>query len=98
MFGQLNASSTVTLISQKLVAVRASFEDGEDVFQWLSAYTLTDMEGSPLNLPSDDAQDILNAVADVHDLYQTGLGVTGFPTASLPYNFFASMRMVTGAR
>lgn len=98
MFGQLNSGTTVTLISQKLAALRAACEDVEDVYQWLSAYTLSDLEASPLAWDPDDAQAILNALADAHDFYQTGLGTTGFPTATPPYNFFASMRMITGAR
>jgi hypothetical protein len=98
MFGQLNPGTTATLISQKLAALRDAFEDIEDVYQWMSAYTLSDLEAPPLAMDPDDAQAILNALADAHDLYQTGLGTTGFPTATPPYNFFASMRMITGAR
>lgn len=98
MFGQLNPNQTVLQIQNKLAALRAAFEDVEDVYLWLSAYALADLESAPLNLAADDAQDLLNALADAHSLWMTAQGVTGFPTATLPYNFFASMRMITGAR
>jgi hypothetical protein len=98
MFGQLNSSQTVNIIQQKLVALRSAFEDCEDTYQWLSGYALADLEGAPLNLPSDDAQAILNAFADTHDLWMTSQGVAEFPTATLPYNFMASQRMIPGAR
>ena len=98
MFGQLNASMTVQQVQQKLSALFQAFEDLENVYQWLSAYAVADLEAAPLNLPAADAQAILNAAADAHDLYMTALGTTGFPTAALPYNFCASMRAVNGAR
>jgi hypothetical protein len=98
MFGQLSPGATVQLITQKLAALRSAFEDCEDVYQWLSAYSLSDMEAAPLSLSAGDGQDILNALGDAHDLWMTAQGEAGFPTASLPYNFFASMRMITGAR
>lgn len=98
MFGQLNPALTVQQVQAKLVALRSAFEDLENVYQWTSAYALADLEAAPLSLSASDAQDLLNAIADAHDLYQTALGTTGFPTATLPYNFFASMRMITGAR
>lgn len=98
MFGQLSPGSTVAQIQQKITALITAFEDLEDAYLWSSAYSLSDWEAAPMNLPSADAQDILNALADSHNLYQTALGTTGFPTASLPYGFLTSMRMVTGAR
>ena len=98
MFGQLSPGSTVAQIQQKISALITAFEDLEDAYQWSSAYALSDWEAAPMNFPSADAQDILNAVADAHDLYQTAQGTTGFPTASLPYNFLASMRAMIGAR
>ena len=98
MFGQLNASMTIQQVQQKLAALFSALEDLEDVYKWLSAYAVADLEAAPLSLAAADAQAILNAFADAHDLYMTAQGTTGFPTATLPYNFLASMRMITGAR
>lgn len=97
-FGMLNSANTINMIQQKLAALRSAFEDIEDVYLWLSAYTVTDLEAAPLSWAAADAQAVLNALADANDLYQVGLGTTGFPLASLPYNFFASQRMITGSR
>jgi hypothetical protein len=98
MFGQLNAGQTLQQMQAKLSALVSSFEDCENVYQWLSAYSLNDLEAAPLSLPSGDAQDILNAFADVHNLWMTAQGTPGFPSATLPYNFTASQRMIIGAR
>lgn len=98
MFGQLNPTTTITQLQQKFANLFAALGDVEDAYQWISAYALSDLEAAPLNLSSDDGQAILNALADAHDLYQTSIGTTGFPTASVPYNFLASMRMINGAR
>lgn len=98
MFGQLNASMTIQQVQQKLSALFQAMEDMENVYQWLSAYALADLEAAPLNMAAADAQALLNAAADAHDLYMTALGTTGFPTAALPYDFCASMRVITGAR
>jgi hypothetical protein len=98
MFGQLNQGATVQLIQQKFATMFNALEDLERVYLWLSAYSLSDLEAAPLNLPAADAQMVLNALADFNDWLQTGQGTNGFPLPSLPYNFFASMRMVTGPR
>jgi hypothetical protein len=98
MFGQLNATGTISQMQQQLAVLRKAFEDCEDTYQWLSAYALADLEGAPLDLPSGDAQAILNGFADMHNLWMTAQGITGFPTATLPYNFMASQRMITATR
>lgn len=98
MFGQLNSVQTVQQMQAKLSALIAAFEDCENVYQWLSAYAQADLEAAPLNLSATDAQDVLNAFADLHQLWMTAQGVTGFPVATLPYNFMASQRMIVGAR
>lgn len=98
VFGQLNSSLTVQQIQSKLKALALAFSDLEDAYQWVSAYAPADLEAAPLSWDANDAQDVLNALADAHNLYQTALGVTGFPTAQLPYNFTASMRVVMGPR
>ena len=98
VFGQLNPSSVVGQLQMQFAALFAAFEALEDSYRWSSAYALSDLEAAPFSFSSTDGQDILNALADAHDLYQTALGTTGFPTATPPYNFTASMRMVTGPR
>ncbi len=98
MFGQLNPSLTAQQIQQKLDALFTAFEELERAYLWSAAYSLTDFENPPLSYASDDGQDILNALADAHDLYQTALGTGGFPTATLPYNFTASMLKLIGPR
>lgn len=98
MFGQLNPTLSVQQIQVALSNLINSFNEVEDIYLWMSAYSITDLESLPFSLPVDDAQAILNALADAHSLHQTALGTAGFPTATLPYNFFASMRAVTGPR
>ena len=98
VFGQLNPSSTVNQLQQQFSALFAALHELEDSYQWSSAYSLSDLEGPPFNFPTADAQAILNALADLHDLYMTALGTTGWPTATLPYNFTASMRAITATR
>lgn len=98
VFGQLNPSSVVNQLQMKISALFKAFEDLEDSYKWSSAYSLSDLEGAPFSFSSADAQDILNALADAHDLYMTALGTSGFPLATPPYNFTASMRVVTGPR
>jgi hypothetical protein len=97
MFGLLVPASVVNSMQLQLNALVKAFEDCEDTYLWLSAYALADLEAAPMSFSAADGQDILNAFADVHDLYQTALGTTGFPTAVPPYNFFASVRMLTAA-
>jgi hypothetical protein len=98
MFGQLNPSLIVNQLQMKFDALFSALEDLESAYQWSAAYSLSDFEAAPLSFPAADGQDVLNALADAHDLYQTALGTSGFPTATPPYNFLASMRVVTGAR
>jgi hypothetical protein len=98
MFGQLNQMSTISSMQQKLAALRSAFEDCEAIYQWLSEYALADLEAAPLLLAVADAQDIMNAFADAHNLWMTAQGTPGFPSATLPYNFMASQRAVVGSR
>jgi hypothetical protein len=98
MFGQLNPSVSVQQVQQKLDALFTAFEELERSYRWSAAYALSDFEAAPFSFSASDGQDILNALADAHDLYQTALGTTGFPTATPPYNFTASMLKLTGPR
>ena len=98
MFDQLNASLSVQQIQQKLDALFTAFEELERAYRWSSQYGLSDFEAPPLSFSSAAGQDVLNALADAHDLYMTAQGVTGWPTATLPYDFLASMLVITGPR
>lgn len=98
MFGQLNTIDFVQQITRELAALRQAFEAVESTYQWASAYALSDFEAAPLSLSAGDGQDVLNALADAHDLWETAQGTVGWPTATLPYNFMASMRVITGPR
>jgi len=98
MFDELNPTQTIMQIQQHLAALRQAFEDCESDYQWASAYSLADFEASPLNMTPAGAQAILNALADAHQLWMTGQGTPGFPAATLPYNFMASMRMIDGTK
>lgn len=98
VFGQLNPSSVVNQLQLQFSALFSALHELEDSYQWSSAYSLAELEGAPFNFPAADAQAILNALADAHDLWMTAQGVTGWPAAALPYNFTASMRAVAGTR
>lgn len=98
MFDQLNTIDQINQIQAELAALRKAFEAVESTYQWSTAYSLSDFENPPFSLSAAAGQDILNALADAHDLWMTAQGVVGWPTATLPYNFFASMRAITGSR
>jgi hypothetical protein len=98
MFDELNAVATVNQIQQHLAALMRAFEACEDDYEWSSAYSQTDFEAPPLSMSGNASQQVLNALADVHDLYETAKGTPGFPLPALPYNFTASMRAVIGSR
>lgn len=97
MFGQLNTIDFVQQVMRELTALRKAFEAVEATYQWSSAYSLSDYEAAPLSMTAADGQDILNALADAHDLWMTAQGAAGWPTATLPYNFMGSMRVITAA-
>lgn len=98
MFDGLNPIQTIMQAQEHLAALRQAFEDCESDYQWSSAYAITDFEAAPLNMSPEGAQDILNALADAHQLWMTAQGTPGFPAATLPYNFMASMRKIDGTR
>lgn len=98
VFGQLNPAMTVSQMQAQLAALRQAFTDVEATYQWLAGYAAADLEAAPLSFDAADAGAVLAAFADCHDLWMTAQGTTGFPTATLPYNFFATIRAITGAR
>lgn len=80
-------------VQTKLLALRQALNNVNDLYLWLSAYAQSDLV--TLGFTSADAQDILNAVADAHELYVLFTG-GGLGTYTLPYNFSASQRIVVG--
>lgn len=98
VFGQLDSSLTVLQIQQKFSVLFAACEDLERAYQWISQNSLADLEGPPLNWTAGDAQDIMNALTDFNDWFQTGQGTAGFPLPSLPYDFLTSAQTITGPR
>jgi len=79
----------------KLSALRHALADCENFYQWLAAYSATDLEAAPISMDATSAQAILNAFADAHEL-NVLYGGGGLGTYTLPYNFAASQRVVIG--
>lgn len=96
VFGQITAQNVYTSAVARGEALLEALEAWEDVYLWVSQNSLADLEAPPLNFPAADAQAVQNAASDAHDFYQTGEGTAGFPTATLPYNFLASIRAIVG--
>lgn len=95
-FGEITQSNVFTNAQARLMAHQQALEACEDLYQWLSGYAPADLEGAPLNFSAADAQALLSAFADVHQEYMMHTGTAGFPTATLPYNFSATQRVITG--
>ncbi len=79
----------------KLLALRSALEDVNDYYQWLTAYAAADLEAAPVSMDSVSAGNLFSAFADAHELYVLATGGT-LGTYTLPYNFLASQRIVTG--
>jgi uncharacterized protein DUF4082 len=80
-------------VQNKLLALRSALNGVNDLYLWLSAYAQSDLVA--LGFSAADAADIFNAVTDAHELYVLFTG-GGLGTYTLPYNFSASQRIVTG--
>lgn len=94
VFGGITAANVMSGAQARLMALRLALEGCEDFYKWLSGYAAADLQAAPLSLPAADAQALLNAFADAHQEYTMHNG--GSPTATLPYNFGASQRIVIG--
>lgn len=95
VFGGITTSNVTTGAQARLMTLRRALEAAEDFYQWLSAYTAADLEAAPITLSAADAQDLMTAFADAHELYVLFTG-GGLGTYTLPYNFSASMRKIIG--
>lgn len=77
----------------KLVTLQSALEAVNAFHLWLSAYTITDLQ--TLGYSAADAQSLTTAFADANELYILFNGGT-LGTYTLPYNFSASQRVITG--
>lgn len=85
----------------RLAALRRALEDCHDYYQWLTAYSATDLEAAPVSLDTVSAPAIYSAFADADALYQlyTTGALTSPPsgyTTPGTYKFGASQRVVIG--
>ena len=80
-------------VQTKLLALRSALNNVNDLYLWLSAYAQSDLV--TLGFTAADAADVFSAVADAHELYVLFTG-GGLGTYTLPFNFSASQRIVTG--
>jgi hypothetical protein len=84
-------------VQAKLVNLHNALADVTSLYQWLSAYAVTDLE--TLGFAAADAQDVFNAVADasaVATMYNTGQPPSTYPQASSAYTYATSQRVVMG--
>jgi hypothetical protein len=96
MFDELNKEEVVQRIQMHFAALLEAFAECAQDYQWSTAYPQADFEAPPLAMSANGSQDLLNALADINDLWQTAQGTPGFPLPTLPYNFLASIRKVMG--
>lgn len=84
---------------QKLAALRNALVEVEQFNQWLSAYSATDLEATPISMDAPSTTAIFNAFADAHALYQiymTGQAPGTYPQVTSPYTYATSQRVVIG--
>lgn len=90
-YGMTQAQVT-SQIQQTLLSLRNALEAAANLYTWTSSLALSDLE--TLGYSPDDAQDILNAVADANSL--AGIYKGGTFGGSLPYNFSATQSTIVG--
>lgn len=94
MFGAISQAQVTASAQQKFTALRQALEDCADFYQWISAYTASDLS-TALGFTSADATSLLTAAADANELaslYDGG----ALGAYTLPYNFSASQRVIIG--
>jgi hypothetical protein len=94
VFGGITASNITTGAQARLMSLRLALQAADDYYLWLSGYNAGDLVAAGL-ANSTDAQYLLNAFADAHELSVLANG-GGLGTYTLPYNFMTSMRVVIG--
>lgn len=94
IFGGISQSNISTNAQARLMSLRMALEAANDYYQWISAYSLTELEA--IGYTATDAQALLSAFADAAQLYNLYSGGTLGNSYSLPYNFSASQRIIIG--
>lgn len=94
----INTQQVIAAQAQnRLQQLRNALVSVEQFYQWLSAYSQSDLVSAGFS--AADATDILNAFADANALYQiytTGQPPGTYPQASSAYVYAASQRVVVG--
>jgi hypothetical protein len=93
IFGGISQAYVTNNAQAKLLALRRALEDVTDFHSWLAAYSSADLVA--LGFTAADAGAILSAFADASELatlYNGG----ALGSYTLPYNFSASQRVITG--
>lgn len=94
VFGGISASNITTGAQSRLMTLRLALQAADDYYLWLSGYSTSDLVTAGI-ASTADAQDLLNAFADAHELSVLANG-GGLNAYTLPYNFLTSMRVVIG--
>ena len=93
IFGGITQVNATTNAQARLSALRMALEAAADFYNWLSAYSQSDLE--TFGYTAADAEALLSAFADANELYVL-YGGGGLGSYTLPYNFSASQRAVIG--
>lgn len=85
-------------VKMKLKNIRDALAEIEKLYEWSSGVAATDLVTS-FQFASNDANDILSAIADHNALAQirkTGQPPSTYPQVSNPYNYSAAANRVMG--
>jgi len=93
IFGGITQVNATTNAQARLSALRMALEAAADFYNWLSAYSQSDLE--TFGYTAADAEALLSAFADANELFVLYNGGS-LGSYTLPYNFSASQRVVIG--
>ncbi len=93
VFGSITQEQIAGNAQARLVNLKNAFEAVSDFYQWLSAYSQSDLEA--VGFSPADASALLSAFADANEEYVLRNG-GGLGSYTLPYNFSASQRVIIG--
>lgn len=94
----ISQAQVVSIIQQRLLALRAALNAIEDLYRWTSGLSQEDMEAAT-GLSATDASTYLAAVADANaeaQIHYTGQATTGYPQVTGPYPFVNTQAQVIG--
>jgi hypothetical protein len=95
----ITSAYVVNNAQSKLAALRDAITQCEQFYQWLIAYSATDLEAAPINMDVPSANALFTAYADANALYQiymTGQAPGTYPQVTGPYVYAASQRVIIG--